>query len=530
MRAPLVLRSTVFSCAALTAVVFALYGPSFRYSFQLYDDNAYVTDNSFVRGGLTATSVAWAFRDDGPERRIEWHPLTMISHMLDVQLWGMRSGFHHLTNVFFHALNTCLLFLFLKRETEESGKAWLTAALFALHPINVESVAWIAERKNLLSMCFWLLTLISYGSYLRRPTRLRYSVAFGWYVLGWLSKPIMAVLPMILMLLDFWPWKRWTAGQEQGETLRELAAEKWPFFALAIPLGAWACFVQQHVGTLKQGVPFSWSSQWTPALVAFALSPFKMLWPTRLTFFYPLTGLTLPLTQWGPSLLLVVAVSWLALRIRRSAPYFFVGWAWYIITYLPASGLLMQIGLYSHEDHLLYLPMVGLLICLVWSISKFMTLARAPSGFRTATSAAVLVIVVLLSRRQLNYWDDSVSLLRHEWDVIGNPSLNPRARNNLCGLYMFHADHWAEEQRLIEAAEGYQHALWLEPGNVYLALKLTGLEVRLGQVEQAQRTVATTLQWHPDNARLLKAQDYLRAHYRGQHRSRTTEARPNAVN
>jgi len=504
------LRNTALAGAALAAIVFTLYAPALRFSFQLYDDNVYVTYNPFVQAGLEPASIAWAFRDDGPYRRM-WHPLTMISHMLDVQLWGMQPGFHHLTNVVLHVLNACLLFFFLKRETGKSERAWFVAALFALHPINVEPVAWIAQRKTLLSACFWLLTLLAYGSYLRRPSRLRYGVALGWYVLGWLSKPTMAVLPIVLMLLDYWPWRRWTPGKSTGEILRERGMEKWPFFVLAMVLGAWACIVQQRVGTLEGGLLFSWSSRLTHALVAFAFSSVKTLWPTGLTFFYPMTGLTLPLSQWGTSLLMLATVSGVALLLRRSAPYFFVGWGWFIVTFLPASGLLMQIGLYFHEDHFMYVPIIGLLICLVWSVAEFAALNRVSNRVALASTVVVLVIVGLTARRQLNYWRDSVSLLRREWEVMGTPSLNPRARGNLSGLYAFHADAWYREGRLVEAVEGYDQALRLQPDNVVVALRQAGLQFRLGQVERAQETVEAALQQNPGEARLLQIQAYLRA-------------------
>src|SRR6185295_11992424 len=181
-------RVVVLAALALVAIVLVAYGATLDFAFQLYDDNAYVVQNPFVQNGLAPSSIAWAFRDDGEFRRM-WHPLTMLSHMLDVQLWGMRPGLHHLTSVLVHAVTVSLLFLFLQRETGRTGRAWCVAALFALHPLNVEPVAWIAQRKTLLAGCFWVATLLAYGAWVRRPSPWRYRAALLWYVLGWLSKP-----------------------------------------------------------------------------------------------------------------------------------------------------------------------------------------------------------------------------------------------------------------------------------------------------------------------------------------------------
>ena len=312
-------------CVLLLVAVFAVYIQVRSYSFVTFDDPIYVTENPQVRAGLTWDGLAWAFTTF---RDSNWFPLTWLSHMLDYQLYGLDSGWHHLTNVFFHALSTILLFAVLKRMTAARWRSALVALMFALHPLHVESVAWVAERKDVLSALFWMLTLSAYVGYAARPSRIRYSLTLLVFCLGLMAKPMLVTLPVVLILLDLWPLRR-------GFRI----AEKLPFFAVSLLSSIIAYIAHQKGGAVATLEVIPLPTRVENAAVSYALYILKTLWPTRLAVFYPypLESLVVPAILAAIALL---GISVLAIRTFRQRPYLAVGWFWYLVTLLPVIGLI----------------------------------------------------------------------------------------------------------------------------------------------------------------------------------------------
>jgi tetratricopeptide (TPR) repeat protein len=449
-------------CLLLLGLVAWAFLPVLHNGFVNYDDGRYITANPHVQAGLSWANVRWAFESTAASN---WHPLTWLSHMLDCQLFGLNPRGHHLTSLLIHAANCLLLFLLLRRLTGATARSFLVAALFGLHPLRVESVAWAAERKDVLSTLFCLLTLHAYASYARaaaappgasRPrAALFYALTLLAFALGLLSKPMLVTLPCLLLLLDFWPLNRLNRS-----ALPRLLLEKLPLLALAAVSSAITFAVQSSGGaTWMMGVlPFA--SRAENALVSYCRYLGKLFWPSQLSVIYPAAP-SWPAAAVVLSALLLLGLSVLAVRLRRRAPYLLTGWFWFLGTLVPVLGL-VAVGEQAMADRYTYLPLTGILIALVWGAHD---LARAcprrrAAGF--ALAALALAACVAATRAQTRYWKDSETLFRHAVDVTG---ANYRAEVNLGGAL-------CDEGRVDEAMGHFKEAVRLRPDSAEAHLDL----------------------------------------------------------
>jgi tetratricopeptide (TPR) repeat protein len=410
---------------------FAAFWPVNGHEFINYDDDKYVTENPHVRAGLTGKGIKWAFTTIHANF---WHPLTWLSHMLDCQVFGMNAGRHHLSNLLLHAANTVLLFLVLGRMSGALWRSAFVAALFAMHPLHVESVAWVSERKDLLSTFFWMLTMWGYIRYVERPCVNRYLLILVLFILGMMSKPMLVTLPFVMLLLDYWPLGRFqfekTEGflssmQQRALALR-LVREKIPFFIITAGSCILAYLAQEAGGTIGSLDRYPIYSRVANALVSYVAYVGKMFWPQNLVVPYPHPG-TIPIWQGSLAGLFLIGVSVVVVRAVRRYPYLAVGWLWYLGTLVPVSGL-VQVGSHAMADRYTYVPLIGLFIFLAWGFYDFVARWRSPRTVLAISACVVLSICMTLTVRQVRYWQDSNTLFEHTLSV--NPK-NFKAHNNL---------------------------------------------------------------------------------------------------
>ncbi len=411
-------------CFALAAGVLALYSPVGRHPFVNYDDQAYVFQNPHVIAGLNWDTLTWALT---ATEASNWHPVTWLSHAFDCQLFGLNPAGHHWVNVVIHALNTGLLFLLLWRATGAIWRSLLVAALFALHPLNVESVAWVAERKNVLSTLFFLLTLGAYGYYARKPNVQRYLAVALLFVLGLASKPMVITLPFVLMLIDYWPFGRiegWSSPSAAFPTpqlrFSSLMLEKLPLLALSVGSAIVTMIVQTESEIPSVALPVGVRVE--TSLYAYGMYLWKAVWPTHLALIYPHPGRTLLL--WKPAvsgliILIALAVAWKQ-RFRR--PYWGVGWLWFLGTAVPIIGI-VQVGVQVVADRYAYLTLIGIFVALVWEISALADQARVGRPARVAVPSLILAALAFTTFRQIGYWRSTVDLWTHALQVTQNNSM-----------------------------------------------------------------------------------------------------------
>ncbi len=444
-------------CLLLAVVTLALYSPAFGHPFIFnYDDDVYVTNNAHVQAGLTWETVRWAVTST---QYANWHPLTWLSHALDCELYGLNPHAHHITNIVFHVLNVVLLFLLLVHATGAAGRSVLVAALFAIHPMNVESVAWIAERKNVLSTFFFLLTLGAYAWYALKPEVKRYAAVAALFVLGLAAKPMLVTLPCVLLLLDFWP-----SGRIQGwghlspeaaltvpqVRLSRLVLEKLPLLALSAADCAITIFAQRSGGSMRLVLPLSVRLQ--NATYAYAIYVWKAFWPARLAVFYPHPGATLSIWQVALAALFLVSVTALGWWQRVVRPYLIVGWLWFLGTLVPVIGLI-QVGEQAIADRYAYVPLIGIFVMAVWGAADLADAQQVRFAVRGKIAAVVLAILVLFTCDQLRYWRTAVDLWSHTVDVT---------QDNFFGEQNLGAALLASE-RYQEALPHFQKAIKLRP-------------------------------------------------------------------
>jgi protein O-mannosyl-transferase len=473
------MRREAIICLGLAAITVALYWPVHRHDFINFDDRDYVTENPTVRAGITWPGVRWAF---GDSHASNWHPLTWLSHMLDCQVFGLKPGAHHLVSLGFHIASTLLLFLALNQMTRAAWRSALVAALFAWHPLHVESVAWVAERKDVLSAFFFMLTLWAYGRYgavqsLKSKVQSReagavsqhaesrspqhatrttqhttrfYLLALFFFALGLLCKPMLVTLPFVLLLLDYWPLRRFELKtlDFRLKTLVPLLREKAPFFALALAVGIVTLLAQQAAAQSLEQWPLG--SRLANALAAYSAYLGKMVWPRNLSVFYP--HAPIPAWQMALSAILLTCLTVLCVRQARSRPWLLVGWTWFGVMLLPVIGL-VQVGWQSMADRYTYLPLIGVFIMLVWGAVDLCPCSR--TGRLLLRLGAVLVLGACLAatRFQLKYWQDSLALFRRALEVMPD---NWLAHNNL-GTAL------ADEGKVDKSAEHFRAAVQLNP-------------------------------------------------------------------
>ena len=432
----------------LLLVTLAAYAPVLRHGFVEWDDPQYVTENTHVRAGLTAAGMAWALTS---AENANWHPLTWASHMLDVSLYGLEPWGHHLTSLLLHLANTLLLYGALRRLTRAPWRSLAVAALFALHPLHVESVAWVAERKDVLSTGFWFAALWAYAAFAERPSPRRYVfVALG-LALGLTAKPMLVTLPLTLLIVDAWPLARFHGTRPSA--VWPLVVEKLPLFALSLAAALEAWLAQKSYGAVTESPHASRIA--TAILGAYGYLE-KMVWPHGLAAFYPyrLHPPALEVVAKAAALVLVTAaVAWAG----RRRPYLAAGWAWYLVTLGPVIGL-VRIGQQAMADRYTYVPLVGVFVMLVWGVADLAAGARAPATARRAAAVAALLScggLAIITRRQVDTWKDGITLWEHALAVSGNSTIS---QNNL-GVALEKAG------RLDEAVAHFEEAIRLEPRN-----------------------------------------------------------------
>jgi tetratricopeptide (TPR) repeat protein len=455
--APAAGRATDIGIAILlVAAIFAVYWQTLHFGFVNYDDPDYVTANVYVRAGITADGVAWAFRHSFAGN---WFPLTWLSHMLDVELFGLDSGLHHLTSFSIHAGSTLLLFAFLRRTTKSRWPSAMVAALFALHPLHVESVAWIAERKDVLSALFWMLTLCAYAGYAARPGAARYGLTLAAFGFGLMAKPMLVTLPLVLLVLDYWPLAR-------GVRL----LEKLPFLALSAAVSVVTYVVHREAGATASLDIFPLAVRLENALVSYAVYALKMFWPSNLAVFYPYSQQSLAVPA-ALAALGLAAITFVAIRMAARRPYLIAGWAWYLVTLGPVIGL-VQVGAQARADRYTYIPMIGLSIALVWGAAE--VLQRWPR-VRAVLAWSVCAACGVLSWTQAGYWQDGVSLFRRAVDVTTD---NYVARFNLAAAL----DGRGES---VEAASQLAEAVRIQPNSAPARAELGQLLAKQGRLQEA---------------------------------------------
>ena len=462
-------RRATLVCLVLAVWTLVVFWPSLDGEFLRYDEEAYVTKNPVVQQGLTGESVAWAFSLD--TRTIYWHPLTWLSHMLDLELFGMNPRGHHLGSLILHTLTTLLLFLVLLRATGNFWPSAVVAALFSLHPLHVESVCWIAERKDVLSGFFWMLTMGAYVLYVEKPGVARYVAVAVCFALGLMSKPMLVTLPLVLLLLDYWPLRRLSS-----ENRLKLLLEKVPLLAMAVIAGVFAFLVQRDIGAVSQLDELPLGIRLGNALVSYAGYIGKMMFPARLATFYPHPGLDLEIWPVVMGASVVTAISAFVIWQRRRK-VLTVGWLWYLGTLVPVIGI-VQAGDQSMADRFTYIPLIGLFMMIAWGVPGLLPpgltgrLRRLALGIPTA---GVFMVLTVLTLFQIGTWQNSIALWQRAVAVTEG---NYFAHNNL-GQAMHDAG------RLEEAAVQYAAAIELNPawpqGYSNHGMVLT----KLGRIEEA---------------------------------------------
>jgi len=435
-----------------------MYAAVSRHSFIYYDDNAYVFENQHVTAGLNWNTVRWAVTST---EQWNWHPVTWLSHALDRQLFALDAGYHHLTNVVVHILNVLLLFFLLQKVTGSLGRSFLAAALFAWHPLNVESVAWVAERKNLLSLFFSLLTIGAYVRYVRKPGWKALTVVSSLFILALASKPMAVTLPFVLLLIDYWPLQR-VAGPTQTSqapsaqqcSATHLLLEKLPLFALSAASCAVTLFAQGRAVRSLQMYPFS--VRLANAFQSYAVYLGKTVWPSRLAVYYPLVGSSLTLWKSAVAALILCAVSIIVWMARIKRPYLLVGWLWFVGMLVPVIGL-VQVGDQAMADRYAYFPLIGLFVALVWGASDFFDFRRACTAPRWALASLALGALGFLTHRQISYWENDVSLWSHALQVTPD---NETAESQIATAFVFRGDHDAALPHLIDITRLDPKSLW----------------------------------------------------------------------
>ena len=459
---------------ALLVATFAVYAQVRHFDFVNYDDPDYTTGNVHVRQGLTAQGLEWALTS---RDAANWFPLTWVSHMIDAQFFGLASGWHHLHNVLLHALAAILLCMFLERATGSRWRSALVAFLFALHPLHAESVAWVAERKDVLSACFWFLTLWAYVRYAERPGWGRYlAVALG-LCLGLMAKPMVVTLPIVLLLVDYWPLAR------LGQRWRKAIGEKLPLLGLSGAAAAITYLVQEHAGAVK-AVPLG--TRLANATLSCAIYVVKTFWPTGLAVFYlyPREFALLPILAAG---LLLAAVTGGVIVLRRRAPYLLTGWGWFLVTLVPVIGL-VQVGGQARADRYMYIPMVGLLIMLVWGAAEISEKWHA-KVLAVPLAAAACLACAAVTWIQVGYWRNSETLFRHALAVT---EANSVAFHNLGSYLMF------SPGRLSEAIPYLEAAVRIDPDSAPAHTDLGSALARTGHLAEAIAQFEEAILLEPD--------------------------------
>jgi len=527
---------TFLLCLFLIVATLAVFWQVRNHELVNFDDHHYITENPHLQAGLTPKNVIWAFTTTHASN---WHPLTWLSHTLDCQLYGLNPSGHHLTSVLLHLANTLLLFLVLRRMTGALWRSGFVAALFALHPLHVESVAWVAERKDVLSTLFWMLTIWAYCRYVSRPVLIRYLLIALFFTLGLMAKPMLVTLPLVLLLLDYWPLGRLQIGgshsahnllvevsdtgkQKKSSALR-LVLEKFPLFALAAISSVVTLIAQQRGGALGSVDLYPIKIRVANAFISYVSYMGKMIWPHHLTVYYPYPRSALPIWQAAGAALILICVSIAIMRASRQQPYLSVGWLWYLVTLVPVIGL-VQVGTQAMADRYTYVPLIGLFIIIAWGFPDLLEKWRHRRIGLDLLAGAVLLISMICTWKQLHHWRNSITLWQHALSVTQNNYLahenlgiafaeqgmfeeaiaqqrkatqimpnSAEAHNNL-------AVALAQQGRFTEAVTHYYEVLRLRPDTAEAHNNLGNAMVELGKIEAAVDHYLRAIQLEPQYA------------------------------
>ena len=469
----------------LMVLILASYWQVQYYDFVDYDDQLYVTANFKTQYGMSWNSISSAFTDLHISM---WHPLTMMSHALDWQLFGDRAGGHHWSSIILHIFNTILLFLLLNQMTGAIWRSAIVAALFGVHPINVESVAWVAERKNVLSTFFWFLTMLFYTHYVRKPDWKRYALVCLCFVLGLMAKPMLVTLPFVLLLMDYWPFNRVAIGTTyQTESPYLMVSEKrkpggliWeklPLFILSGLSVFMTIYAAKSASTIMNGEVMSVSPRIYNAILSYGTYLRKLFWPVDLAVFYPME--TVSVYQMLPSALLIIAITVVCCRYFKKYPYLSVGWFWYLGILVPVIGL-VQVGSQSMADRYAYIPSIGIFVALVWIIADFVRRRPAVQKISLVLSVCLIAILCMATRYQTEYWRDSSALFQR--------ALDETHRNYFAHVGI--ANELIKQNKLEEATNHLHTAINLNPANPanYVAYIILGKALD----KQGKKTEAIT--------------------------------------
>ena len=501
-------------CLALAAITFAVFGQTLTHQFIDYDDGEYVHDNPMVARGLTLKGLVWAFTRTYASN---WHPLTWLSHMLDCQLFGLNPAGHHLTNVLLHTATVIALFLVLRQMTGAFWRSAFVAAVFAIHPLRVESVAWIAERKDVLSGLFFMLAIGAYVHYARRPwSPARYGLVMVLFALGLMCKPMLVTLPVVLLLLDYWPLQRTKPRKLSG-----LVLEKLPLLALSAASCVVTLLAQSKA--IQPAESLSLPLRLANALATCMVYPGQMVWPAGLAVFYPYPHNGLPAWELALAGMLLSGLSAVALEQRRKQPWILMGWLWYLVMLLPVAGVI-QVGDQAHADRYTYLPQIGIYVAVTWLVAEWGAKRQVSRVVFGGLMAGVVAGLMVCAAKQTTYWKNTETLwtramTRTTGNYVAHVSLGNvllqkgkadeaiiqyqkalQIRSNYADAHLNLGNAFHQEGRMDEAVTQYQQALEFKPDDTGAHNNLGNVLLEEGRVDEAAIQYQQALELKPDDA------------------------------
>jgi len=476
----------------LIAATILVYWQLTRHDFVTFDDITYVTENSYIQSGLTMEGISWSFTTF---RGANWHPVTWLSHMLDCQLFGLNPGMHHMTSLFFHIANTILLFLIIGKMTGSLWRSAFVAALFALHPLHVESVAWVAERKDVLSTLFWMLTLWAYVRYVELPSLIRYLPILLFFILGFMAKSMIVTLPFVLLLLDYWPLGRLQLpSPEKRGKLKPPKLSSFRLIAEKIPLLIFVALLS-IVTLLAEGRAvqsldnFQLMARISNALVSYVTYIRMMFWPAGLAVFYPYPQ-TIPIWKALGAGLMLICLTGIFIKAARTRPHLFVGWFWYLGTLVPVIGL-VQVGNQAMADRYTYIPLIGLFIMIAWGIPDVLERWRYRQIALWISAGLLLSALTVCTWLQVRHWKNTISLFTHALNVTAN---NYLAHSSLGARLM-------DKGRHNEALKHYYEALRIKPQYPLAHYNLANAKSAEGEYEAAIEHFLEVVRLEPKDAK-----------------------------
>ncbi len=506
------IRWDILLCLFFVLATVGVYWQVGNHAFINLDDGCYVTDNRHAQEGISLENLWWALT---ATECGNWHPLTWLSHMLDCELYGMEAGQHHMTNVLFHILNTLLLFFIFKRMTGAMWPSAFVAVLFALHPLHVESVAWVAERKDVLSAFFWMLTMWAYLWYVAGPGVMRYLLVLFLFMLGLMAKPMLVTLPFVLLLLDYWPLRRIQSSPSLG-----LFMEKVPLLAFSAASSIVTIIAQQRGGSLSSLEATPLNERIANALVSYMSYLGKMIWPHDLAVLYPHPGMP-PWWHVVGACLLILLITVVAIRNLNARPYMAVGWLWYMGTLVPVIGL-VQIGLQAMADRYTYISLIGAFIIIAWGVPD-LTRRWASRGLALGFGAAAMILILMgITLKQVRYWNNSILLYEHALAItkdnymvhnnLGSALAQLGRQNEAIGHYAkaleiapklgeAHynlAQSLSDQGRWAEAIVHYEQMLRLNPSDFEAHNNIGFAMERIGRLPDAVKHYSEALRLKPD--------------------------------